>query len=81
MTIKELLKLRSKHPFDWMGHCLLCFIIALYRADYSIIVALTIEGTQIESGIWQKWDHLIDLIFDFTGIGLAVWLKNYLGSL
>ena len=74
--LKKLWEIRSKHPFDWLGHCLLCFCIALYRADYAAVVAVTIEGTQIEAKIWQRWDHLIDLIFDFTGIGLAILLKG-----
>jgi len=71
----KILQIRCKHPFDWLGHGILCFCITLYRVDYAAIVALTIEGTQIESGIWQKWDHAIDLIFDFTGIGLALIVR------
>jgi len=79
--LRHILLIRSKHPFDWLGHFLLCFCIALYRWDYAAIVALTIEGAQIESRVWQKWDHLIDLIFDLAGIVLATLLIKYLGSL
>lgn len=64
--------MNMKHPIDWLAHAGLCFIIALFRWDYAIVVGLTIEGTQIESGNWQKWDHLIDLVFDGLGIGLAL---------
>jgi len=74
--IKE--KVGNRQYVWWIGHCLLCFIITLWRWDYAIIVGLTIEGTQIESGIWQKWDHLFDLIADSIGIVIALILREVL---
>jgi len=64
------------HPIDWFAHCGLCFLITFFRWDYAVIVGITIEGTQIESGLWQKWDHLIDLFFDGLGIILALLIKR-----
>jgi len=64
-----------------IGHLLLCFCITLYKWDYAVVVAFTIVGTQIGSGMWRKWSHFVYLILDFVGIGLALLLVNYLGSL
>ena len=70
--------MNMKHPLDWFAHFGLCFLIALFRWDYAVIVGLTIEGTQIESGSWQGWDHLIDLIADGIGVGLGYLTRIYI---
>ena len=69
--------MKLKHPYDWLAHAALCGIIAWFRWDYAIVVAITIEATQIESGIWQRWDHLIDLLFDGIGIILSMGIKAF----
>ena len=69
------LEFRKRHPFDWIGHLIICFIVTYFlRLECGIVCALTIEFTQIEAGIWQKWDHLIDLVFGGIGILIAYLL-------
>ena len=68
--------MKLKHPLDWLAHAALCFVVALFKWDYAIVVGITIEGAQIESGIWQKWDHAIDLVFDGLGIILALSIRR-----
>lgn len=60
------------NPWHYFGHCILCFIIALFRWDYAVVVAVTIELTQIESGVWNLEDTIHDLLFDGVGILVAV---------
>ena len=68
--------MNMKHPLDWIAHAGLCLLITLFRWDYAVVVGLTIEGTQIESGNWQGWDHLIDLVADGIGIVIALLIKS-----
>lgn len=82
--------MHMKHPLDWFGHALLCFAIALWRWDYAVVVAVTIELVQIENAFfnwkflfdWDWWkeivfnrDRLMDLIFDAVGICIVVVIK------
>lgn len=52
-----------------------CREIGLNKTTSSLIginTLITIEATQIESGYYQGYDHLADLIFG----GYGVWLAN-----
>jgi len=68
--------------FDWYEHLALCFVLTLIDGPKTAaLVGVTIEAVQIESGIWQKWDHVFDLIHDAAGIIAGVFLRNLLLSL
>jgi len=73
----------SKHPFDWIIHFALCFIAIIFNQATilaTIFVAIMIEYEQWKfSGQKLTWNYfysksLGDLIADFVGIGLALFL-------
>ena len=69
------------HPIDWIAHFIiglvvtwLCKEINLDNKTSALMgmnTIITIEGTQIESGISQGEDHLIDIFFGSMGVLLA----------
>lgn len=73
--------------WDWPAHLILCFIIALFKWDYAVLVGVTIELVQAEhdckypfmKDFWMRLlskDTIIDLVFDGIGIGLALLIKS-----
>lgn len=80
-----------KHPLDWAGHLLVCYIVTVIDGPKSgAWVGAAIEGTQTESEMksfkWSelkkaalKWDRLADLIADGIGIYLGQLTRNLLG--
>jgi len=65
--------MKLEHPKDWIVHALLCLAICLiFGPDIASTLGITIELTQIESGIFQGWDHVIDLGADALGILIGI---------
>ena len=73
----------SKHPFDWLIHFSLCFAAIFFNQATvlaTIFVSLMIEYEQWQySGQQLTWSYfyskcLGDLIADFAGIALAIFL-------
>lgn len=85
--LKKLYLKITGHPHYWLEHVLLMLLIGVVRWDYAVVVALTIEGVQIE-GIWRnghctavRWylkqeDLYGDLIADTLGILLGIYLRS-----
>jgi len=73
----------SKHPFDWLIHFSLCFAAVFF--NQATIIATIFVSVMIE---YEQWSYagkpdlksyfvpnvLGDLIADFVGIGLALFL-------
>jgi hypothetical protein len=81
--MRKLFNFKLEHPFDWIGHAGVCFLVTFLSGQFmipchavlmGINTGLTIEGTQIESGIWQMWDHLIDIAADTVGVLIALFI-------
>ena len=62
---------------DKVKHAVLCMIVAMWRTDYAIVMALTIELTQAEAGSpsiremlrrLTSRDTMWDLVADAIGI-------------
>ena len=68
----------SEHPHDWILHNVICLVVAfLIGWDKAIVMAVTIELTQIEAGIKQPWwDYAIDLFFDLVGTAAGAFLAS-----
>lgn len=65
--------MKLNHPKDWIAHALLCLAVCLlFGPEIAATVGITIELTQLESGIFQGWDHVIDLGSDAIGILLGL---------
>lgn len=73
----------NKHPFDWIGHFGLHFIVAfVFGWKVACTAAITIELTQLEAKIRQPWwDYAIDLMADgigiVSGLLLAHWFRGF----
>lgn len=68
----------KEHPYDWIGHFCLGFVVGLVRIDYSMVACATVELTQIEMGVRISWDTLCDIIADALGIGAAIMVRSWL---
>jgi len=81
---------------DKLGHFALCLLVALWRPDWAVVVALTIEATQFEA-YWRRWwrasgrwwkpfttywwgDTVLDLLADALGIAAAAIIRTMLWS-
>jgi hypothetical protein len=73
---------------NWISHAVLCFLIALFRWDYAILIGVTIELVQAEHGFkhpltkefWRRLlskDTIIDLVADGIGIGIALLIRHF----
>jgi len=76
-----------KHPLDWIAHLILGFCITWFslkvlkfdkREAYwmGMVTIATVELAQIESGIWQDVDHVVDMIYGTMGVGIAINLRK-----
>jgi len=67
-----------KHPWDWVAHLFLILAVTLiFGPEIAASVGITIELTQLEAGIFQGWDHAIDLVADAIGLLFGyLWLRS-----
>ena len=74
-----------KHPWDWIAHLILGFTVTWFSLKVlklerkpafwmGVTTVLTVEAAQIESGIWQREDHAMDIIYGTMGVGIALEL-------
>lgn len=74
-----------KHPLDWIAHLILGFAVTWFSLKVlkfdkreaftlGLVTIATVELAQIESGIWQREDHAIDMIYGTVGVGIAIQL-------
>ena len=75
-TLWGIKMLTSKHPWDWFQHFTILLILSVVLQvmfnfhtawTVSLTASVTWELAQIDAGVRQRWDHLVDLLFDTAG--------------